>query len=1281
MGAAFAKINDGTHRGVITITLTASTTEGTSAVLNASGSGSAIYTSVSIYPTTSWLTISGNLGSPVIDFNGADNVTIDGRLNQSGSTVDLTISNTSTSSGANTSTIRFINDATNNTVKYCTIKGSTTRSDAGIIYFTTGTSGNSNNIIDHNNITNAGSNRPLNTIYSNGSSTAASNKSNIISNNNIYDFFSSSGSNSWCIMLGSTPISDGYNSDWSITGNSFYETTNFTPSSGGEYRIISITSKAGSPEGDNFTISNNYIGGSGPGCTGTFVKNKGTSRYFYAMQLHLGTTHATSIQGNVIKNMKFLNDGAVDWWGIYVDMGTVNIGTTSGNYIGSASDTGSIFYSCNGAGARFLAFHLQGDATNCQNNVIGSITVANQNSANNTDFWGIHCQHRSSSNVISNNTIGSATVANSIKALSASTSSAQTVVGIYEQDNQPITLNNNTIANLTNGTTNTTAATQGKIYGIYAPAGQYSMTGNTVHDLTIANANNLSGPDGNNNSLSAGGIVMSSTWGLSQTITGNTVYNISNTYSSFTGHVVGLYYNGGGTASTVSGNFVYGLTVNSSSATISGIRITQGNSTFSNNIVTLGGNTTTNFYGIYDAGSSGTSNIYFNTVYLGGSPTSGSLNSACLYNAANSNSRNYRNNIFDNARSNNGASGKHYALYFVNTGNTLTCDYNNYYVSGTGGMLGYYGGDKSSMTIVTGQDVNSSATLPGFQNPGGISATSYIPSAILPAATGTGIGTDFAGSTRSGSPEMGAYERDATVTWTGGTSTNWNTGSNWNSGAVPTSGLNINIGTGTYQPHITQDIGSPTTCNNLTIQSGCVLTIDAGKALTVNGTLTNSAGNSGLLINSDVSGTGSLLQSSSSVGATIQRYVPGNTSLTANVYHLVSIPVSYVSPTSNLFLGSYLYKMDPTVLNSSNNYGDWINLGTSTSSPLSCNSGYMIYYPGASNTYSFSGNLNAGTFTATVAYTSNTYTYNLVPNPFPSAIDWGATSGWVRGGIGGTAYIWNGSNYTTLSQISGSIIPAGQGFIVMATGSPTLTMTYTANNLCVHNPQTFYKSAPVNVLKISAQSNKYYDETFVGFNSSAGQEFDPQFDGFKLWGLAEAPQLWTEKGESRLSVNQLPPPTGGLIVPLDFKTSYAGQVTLNVTGIESFDPSLPVRLQDHINGSVTDLRQNNNYVFNHDTSNTEKRFSLVFGYPAGIYTNLANDGKVFISNGRIYMDVPSMQGNPAKITLYDMLGQVIRSQEKTMDGIIIIEAPLAQGIYIVSVSTRGRNFVTKVVNK
>jgi hypothetical protein len=70
------------------------------------------WSSLTIYPVTPGVVITGNSGGPFITLDGADRVTIDGRLNQSGSTPNLTFCK-----------IRYINTAVNNTLKYCGITG------------------------------------------------------------------------------------------------------------------------------------------------------------------------------------------------------------------------------------------------------------------------------------------------------------------------------------------------------------------------------------------------------------------------------------------------------------------------------------------------------------------------------------------------------------------------------------------------------------------------------------------------------------------------------------------------------------------------------------------------------------------------------------------------------------------------------------------------------------------------------------------------------------------------------------------------------------------------------------------------------------------------------------------------------------------------------------------------------------------------------------------------------------------------------------------------------
>ncbi len=743
--AAFDKINDGTHQGTITIKINNSITETASAVLNASASGSASYTSVNIYPTTTGLSISGNLATPLIDLNGADNVIIDGRVNATGSSKDLIITNTSTSSTAETSTIRFINDASGNTVKYCTIKGSSTTAYGGVLYFssTTGTSGNDDNTIEQNDITSStDANRPVNAIGSIGAS-SKDNSGNIIRNNSIFNFLSRSmvsyGINLW-----------NYNTTWTITGNSFYETASFVPTSSVAYYAINIYYTSGT----GFTVDNNYIGGSAASCGGTaWTKTAAFNNTFTAINLNVGTGTATSVQGNIIRNFAYANSLNASWYGINISAGEVNTGTTTGNTIGATSGNGSITLTNSTASGCFYGISIAGSGTtSTRDNTIASITAGNTSGANNTDLKGIYSTATGIA-TISNNSIGStdAGTSNSINASSTSSSNAQTVYGISNTGTGTVTISANTISKLTNGTTNTTAGTAGVINGIATSSGSNTVTNNTVRDLTISNANTSS-----TNTASVIGINQTSTT-AGQTLTGNTIYNLSNSYASFAGYVIGLFYNGGTTGTnSLSKNFIHSLSANSASASLYGLKIDAGTATYSNNIISLGTGITNGnaICGIQNYGLN--NSLYFNTIDIEGTVTGETSPTYALKNGLSP--RNYRNNIFNNSRS-GGTSGIHYAVW-LNSNQSLTMDYNDYYAPN--GVLGNLGGDKTTLAdwkTATGQDSHSKSSNPGFASAGGNSAANYLPSeATLLAVTGTGILEDYAGTTRSlVFPSMGAY--------------------------------------------------------------------------------------------------------------------------------------------------------------------------------------------------------------------------------------------------------------------------------------------------------------------------------------------------------------------------------------------------------------------------------------------------------------------------------------------------------------------------------------------
>lgn len=1407
--AAFDAINAGTWKGSLIIKIKGNTTELATAVLNASGNPSD-YSSILIYPTRLGIMITGNLAAPLVDLNGCDNVTIDGRKDATGAISGLTFLNTSTSAAAGTSTFRFINSAGNNIIKYCTIKGSETSATSGIIFFSTSSSkpGNNSNIIDNNNITSAtDANRPTNAIYAFGTS-GKENSANTISNNKIYNFL-----NKVLVSYG-IQLADN-NDSWTISGNSFYETASFVATNSIEYSVININNVSG----NGFAISGNYIGGNAALCGGTaFTKTNATDNSFTAIKMNVGTGSGNSVQNNTIKNISWSNSGTASWTGINIFAGNVNVGTTLGNTLGATTGTGSITVTSASTGANVYGIYLATTGTvDCQNNKIGAITVGN-GSSNATNFYGIYKIAVAGTTTISYNTIGSTVTANSILASSTSTGSAQSIYGIYNSGSGAITINNNIIANLKNATSNSTNATVGLINGITSVDGTNTINFNTIRNLTIANNNNSS-----INTASVAGIVLMGA--TTRTVTGNTIYSLSNTNNnSFSGSVIGLYFSAGTSSNVVSRNFINTLTVTGSSSTtasIYGIKVASGATTYSNNIISLGGNTKTTIYGIYETGVSGNNNsLYFNTVYIGGIlPKNGSNYSYAFYTAVNTNTRNFRNNIFMNARSRTNGSSNHYAIYYASTGGSLTVNYNDYFVSGTGGVLAYYNGsDRTTLVLLktaTSQDANSLNINPAFLSAGSAIASDYsVTVTSLVAVDGTGITIDYASNGRGGSSTMGAWEQKVNK-WKGTTSTNWNTSTNWTGNIVPAVDANIvfddapanncqmdqnrsvnhivnasnktlitngyiltvkgnfsftneakinasatnstvefsgaasqSIPIGTFvnnevynltvnnesnvvlsgtlrllndlttisgQLDVTTD--SPTTVvyagtdaqtigsglyfndslNNLTIDnaagvtlSNCTrtivsadLTILSGKKfiiapakqLTVQG-ITSCTEIAGLLIQSDSTGTGSIIEYNSGVLGTVQRFVPTN-----NKYHYVSPPVK--AAKSGVFHYAWLYEWkEPTQT--------WFNI-VPTSYQLVPLKGYSVLLHNVSgnpgiepnNPVIYTGELNCGEQGSNnnISFsTSNPNTtlrgYNLVGNPYPSAINWDAPTGWTKTNVNDAIYFWDGrtSQYSSYVNKTGNnggsnFIPAQQGFFVRANG---VTGTLKMNNSvrCHDSASSLRSDVPENILRFKLENDLKSDETVIKFTQDATANFDGNYDAYKLFGYIQRPQLFTHTADSLFaSINSLPQlEIDSTKVLMSIRVGVSGDYKITVNGIESFVNPIYLAIEDTKTKTTQILTDNPVYSFHADSSAIDDRFILWFYKKAvSIAPTTHNEVNVFSNHKTISVDLRGIISTDAEITISNMLGQVLDKKEIISNQVTSFKSDLPTGYYIVRV--------------
>ena len=692
---AILAINNGTHKGAITVKILTNLVETTALSLVASGSGGSSYTSINLYPTASNLSISGNFNSPFLTFNGADNVTIDGRENATGSTPSLTISNTNT--GNNTSTLYFNNTAQRNTVKYCTILGGGTATGSGTIFFSA-TGPNSNNSIENCLITNNGARRPY-AVYSNGGTDA----NNQFLNNEFYDTWLPNASSS-SIYIGTSANS------WTISGNSFYDTG--LASLSGTRTYSAVTANGTTVNG--LTISNNFIGGSAASCGGAALSLGTTTTASTTFQpiamLASSTSVASTISGNTIKNIQLKSSNTTPFAAIFASTGLINVNS---NVIGEATGVNSIIVTTTTDNSTSYGIQMVSTGNKvASENTVASITLTSSSSNFAHSFTGIYKGYGAYTVSITGNQVGSEITAQSIMISTTGTTNAQNLYGISNDAATTATISNNTVANLVNSTSNTNPATAGVTMGIYSTFGINTVTGNTIHDLTILNSNTSL------NTPSVAGVLVRST-SVGQTVSNNTVYALqNNTASADPVGVAGIYYDGPNSGTNVlDHNLIYGLSSSSSGGLIGGLYLGNGVTQISNNLISITNSLSNSVYGIYDLGvnNSVVSNLYHNTVYLAGTTLS-AVNSFALVSASANNTRNYKNNILYNTRK---SAGKDYAIYYEGTWSTanLTADYNDYWAPSASGVVGWYNGDLDldGLRSTVGKDANSVNLNPGFQ--------------------------------------------------------------------------------------------------------------------------------------------------------------------------------------------------------------------------------------------------------------------------------------------------------------------------------------------------------------------------------------------------------------------------------------------------------------------------------------------------------------------------------------------------------------------------------------
>jgi fibronectin-binding autotransporter adhesin len=230
--------------------------------------------------------------------------------------------------------------------------------------------------------------------------------------------------------------------------------------------------------------------------------------------------------------------------------------------------------------------------------------------------------------------------------------------------------------------------------------------------------------------------------------------------------------------------------------------------------------------------------------------------------------------------------------------------------------------------------------------------------------------------------------------------------------------------------------------------------------------------------------------------------------------------------------------------------------------------------------------------------------WNLVANPYPSAIDWNAASGWTKTNMDNAIYLYNADGAQYAAWVSGvsvnggvSEIGSSQGFYVKANAAGA-RLSCTESVKSAANP-TFLRqgrnssSSSSELFRMTLLGNGKADEAVVRFLPDASGKYDGMYDAYK-WNATNnsIASVSTIAGDDNLSINSLPQDFASISVPVKILAGIEGNYELSFQGIESLSGLACVVIEDLKSGQITDLKSIDKLNFQSEAGREEPRFLI-----------------------------------------------------------------------------------------
>ncbi len=489
------------------------------------------------------------------------------------------------------------------------------------------------------------------------------------------------------------------------------------------------------------------------------------------------------------------------------------------------------------------------------------------------------------------------------------------------------------------------------------------------------------------------------------------------------------------------------------------------------------------------------------------------------------------------------------------------------------------------------------------------------------------------------------------ATWTGSSSNDWYVEANWAADTLPTVNTVVNI--------------SATATNFPTFNK-----------LSLAGTLNLKSSASG---NASIMGE-SYFRTPNKIN--VEQY------LTAGKWHLLSNPVD-TSTLSDLY---FSHNPEVWIKKYNEPTDDWTYL-SSLATGMPVGKGYAVWVEaGTDVTATFNGNINGSDVYLSefsdppLVFTSAAHGYNLVGNPFPSALDWD-NSGWDTTNIDGSIWVWSqtaGNYLYRNSQGQGSlangIIPRGQGFFIRTNNTNMFFTIPTSAR--VHSNQNFYKASlsdyPYAVVQCLNGESK--DEAWISFTNEATDDYDNGYDVGKMFSNGDSPELYFKDNNRELSILSWPELyDDSRIAQLFFKAGKNGPQELVLAKTELMD-DFDILLEDLKLGKIINFKKEPVYYFDATTYQNPDRFRLHFMQsPNSVDDNISGSGcNIYYYNKSIYVkrDVQDIRSK-ADISVFDLYGRKLVSTS-SYDQLIRVNIPKGSKYYIVRVIEKGNQTLKKV---